>query len=62
MSTITLSCLVVGENPYENVFEVDIDNNKTVNRLKDAIKENQNPFFDNIAPKELKLWKSQKNS
>ncbi|GBC10285.1 hypothetical protein RclHR1_00950022 [Rhizophagus clarus] len=57
MSTITLSCLVVGENPYENVFEVDIDNNKTVNRLKDAIKENQKPFFDNIAPKELKLWK-----
>ena len=49
--------MVVGENPYENVFEVDIDNNKTVNRLKDAIKENQKPFFDNIAPKELKLWK-----
>ncbi|GES97918.1 hypothetical protein GLOIN_2v1571020 [Rhizophagus clarus] len=57
MSTITLSCLVVDENPYENVFEVDIDNNKTVNRLKDAIKENQKLFFDNIAPKELKLWK-----
>ena len=55
MSTITLSCLVIGENPYENVFEVDIDNNKTVNRLKDTIKENQKPFFDNIAPKELKL-------
>ncbi|GBC08874.1 hypothetical protein RclHR1_08450002 [Rhizophagus clarus] len=57
MSTITLSCLVVGENPYENVFKVDIDNNKTINRLKDAIKENQKPFFDNIASKELKLWK-----
>ena len=38
MSTITLSCLVVDENPYENVFEVDIVNNKTVNRLKDATK------------------------
>ena len=25
--------------------------------LKDVIKENQKPFFDNVAPKELKLWK-----
>ena len=59
MSTITLSCLVVGENPYENAFPVDIDTNKvkTVGHLRDAIKENQKPFFDNIAPKELKLWK-----
>jgi len=57
MSTITLSCLVVGENPYENTFSVDIDTNKvkTIGYLKDAIKENQKPFFDNVAPKELKL-------
>src|SRR6266496_2764371 len=57
MSTITLSCLVVGENPYENVFEVDIDNNKTVNRLKKAIKEEQLQTFANVDAKDLKLWK-----
>ncbi|CAG8793276.1 40892_t:CDS:2 [Gigaspora margarita] len=39
MSTITLSCLVVGENPYENVFEVDIDNNKT--KVDISLKENK---------------------
>ena len=57
MSTITLSCLVVGENPYENVFEVDIDNNKTVNRLKDAIKEKKQNDFANVDADKLKLWK-----
>jgi hypothetical protein len=41
MSTITLSCLVVSENPYKNVFLVDIDTNKvkTVGHLRNAIKE-----------------------
>ena len=57
MSTITLSCLVVGENPNENAFAVEIDTTKLVSFFKDVIKENQKPFFDNIAPKELKLWK-----
>ncbi len=40
MSTITLSCLVVGENPYDNFFPIDINTNKvkTVGHLKDAIK------------------------
>ncbi|GES95590.1 hypothetical protein GLOIN_2v1571020 [Rhizophagus clarus] len=32
MSIITLSCLVVGENPYENAFEVDIEINKSISR------------------------------
>ena len=57
MSIITLSCLVIGENPYENVFEVDIDNNKTVNRLKKAIKEEQPQTFTNVDSKDIKLWK-----
>ncbi|CAB4426988.1 unnamed protein product [Rhizophagus irregularis] len=56
MSTITLSCLVVGENPYENAFTVEIDTTKLVSFFRDVIKENQKPFSDNVAPKELKLW------
>ena len=57
MSTITLSCLVVGENPYENAFPVDIDTNKvkTVGHLKKAIKEEQLHTFANVDAKDLKL-------
>ncbi|PKK55649.1 hypothetical protein RhiirC2_858940 [Rhizophagus irregularis] len=57
MSIITLSCLVAGENPYENAFNVKVNKTEAVSELKDVIKENQKPFFDNVAPKELKLWK-----
>ena len=57
MSIITLSCLVAGENPYDNAFNVKVNKTEAVSELRDAIKENQKPFFDNIAPKELKLWK-----
>src|SRR2546421_420199 len=59
MSTITLSCLVVGENPYENAFPVDIDTNKvkTVGHLKDAIKEKLHPKFENVTANDIKLWK-----
>ncbi|GES96525.1 hypothetical protein GLOIN_2v1571020 [Rhizophagus clarus] len=54
MSTITLSCLVVGENPYENAFEVDIEINKSISKLRDAIKEK---IDDNVKAKDIKLWK-----
>src|SRR3954469_22943574 len=56
MSTITLSCLVAGENPYENAFQVVIDTTqiKTVALLRDAIKEK---IDDNVKAKDLKLWK-----
>ena len=59
MSTITLSCLVVGENPYENAFPVDIDTNKvkTIGHLKKAIKEEFHPKFENVAPNDIRLWK-----
>src|SRR5204863_3168853 len=59
MSTITLSCLVVGENPYENAFPVDIDTNKvkTVGHLKKAIKEELHPKFENVSPNDIRLWK-----
>ncbi|RGB22868.1 hypothetical protein C1646_32222 [Rhizophagus diaphanus] len=57
MSTITLSCLVVGENPYENAFEVDIEINKSISKLRDAIKEKNTQAFANVDAKDIKLWK-----
>ncbi|CAG8653884.1 7755_t:CDS:2 [Funneliformis mosseae] len=56
MSTITLSYLVVRENPYKNVFQVIINTTqiKTVTLLKDAIKKK---IDDNVKAKDLMLWK-----
>ena len=57
MSTITLSCLVVGENPYENAFAVEIDTTKLVSFFRDAIKEKNTQAFANVDAKDIKLWK-----
>ena len=57
MSTITLSCLVVGENPYENAFNVKINKTEAVSELRKTIKEEKAPEFDNFATDKLKLWK-----
>ena len=54
MSTITLSCLVVGENPYENAFNVKVNKTEVVSELRKAIKEE---IDDNVKAKDLKLWK-----
>ena len=54
MSTITLSCLVAGENPYENAFNVKINKTEAVSELRKAIKEE---IDDNVKAKDLKLWK-----
>ena len=48
MSTITLSCLVVGENPYENAFNVKINKTEAVSELRDAIKEKNTQAFANV--------------
>ena len=55
MSTITLSCLVVGENPYENAFAVEIDTMKLVSFFRDAIKEKNTQAFANVDAKDIKL-------
>ena len=57
MSTITLSCLVVGENPYENAFAVEIDTMKLVSFFRDAIKEKNTQAFANVDAKDIKLQK-----
>ncbi|CAB4434128.1 unnamed protein product [Rhizophagus irregularis] len=57
MSTITLSCLVVGENPYENAFNVKVNKTETVSELKKPIKEENTQSFANVDAKDIKLWK-----
>ncbi|CAI2169771.1 17928_t:CDS:1 [Funneliformis geosporum] len=52
---ITLNCLVVSEDPYENAFNVDIDFSKTIDHLRKIIKERIN-VPNNVKAKDLKLW------
>ncbi|KAF9536709.1 hypothetical protein EC957_009924 [Mortierella hygrophila] len=51
---LTLFCLVDGDSVP---FSVDIDASKTVDHLKDAIKDKKAPEFDDIAPDKLVLWR-----
>ncbi|CAG8610081.1 3498_t:CDS:2, partial [Paraglomus occultum] len=51
--SITLFCLVQGTP----AFPVDIDKNRTVGHLKDAIKAKKAPEFDSWPPDKLRLWK-----
>ncbi|CAH1768329.1 11467_t:CDS:2, partial [Entrophospora sp. SA101] len=44
-------------DPYDNAFDIEIDKTKTVSELKQVIKNSQKPFFNNVAVKNLKLWK-----
>ena len=54
--SITLLCLVKG-NTLANALAVDIDSEKLVSHLKDAIKAKKTPEFDNFPADKLKLWK-----
>jgi hypothetical protein len=45
--------LVVGENPYENAFEVDIEKNRSISKFKDAIKEKIHKCSLTLIPKTL---------
>ena len=53
--SITLLCLVKG-NKTASAFAVDIDREKLVSHLKDAIKAKKAPEFDNFPADRLKLW------
>src|SRR5215813_9225436 len=50
-----LNCFVLGENPFEKIFQFPLDTSKhqTVGLLKDAIIANQKL---NVASKDVKLW------
>ena len=52
---ITLFCLVLGDDPEEELFPVDIITNKTIGALKDSIKEKKPDTLSGEADK-LKLW------
>jgi len=54
--SITLVCLIKGNLP-ENAFAIDIDSNKLISHLKDAIKAKNAQTFANVDAKDLKLWK-----
>jgi hypothetical protein len=54
--SITLFCLVKGKTTA-NAFEVDIEKDKPISKLKEAIKAKKAPVFDNFPADELKLWK-----
>ena len=56
--SITLLCLVKG-NTTASAFAVDIDREKLVSHLKDAIKAKKAPEFDNFPADKLRLWKVQ---
>jgi hypothetical protein len=51
---LTMFCLVDGDSVS---FSVDIDASKTVDHLKDKIKTEKAPEFDDIAAYKLSLWK-----
>ncbi|GES95131.1 hypothetical protein RCL_jg19337.t1 [Rhizophagus clarus] len=54
MTSVTLNCLVVGEDPYEKTLPVDIDINKNIGALKKAIK---NDIGGSVSARDLKLFK-----
>ena len=54
--SITLLCLVKG-NRTANAFAVDIDSEKLVSHLKEAIKGKNAQTFANVDAKDIKLWK-----
>jgi hypothetical protein len=54
--SITLFCLVKG-NTTASAFEVDIEKDKSISKLKEAIKAKNPQTFANVDAKDLKLWK-----
>ncbi|RHZ75624.1 hypothetical protein Glove_212g119 [Diversispora epigaea] len=56
MDTITLGCLVKGDDPYDNYFEVEINRTRTVSVLKELIKDKKKNTFATIDANQLKLW------
>lgn len=53
---ITLTCSIVGLG-NQNPFEVEILPSKTVDRLKKAIKKENEPMLDHINATQLTIWK-----
>ncbi|KAI0295587.1 hypothetical protein B0F90DRAFT_1143902 [Multifurca ochricompacta] len=58
-AALTLFCLAIDNQKafIGDVFDVEIQANSLVSRLKDAIKVKMTPRLDNLAANELILWK-----
>jgi hypothetical protein len=56
-SVITLTCLIQGNTPAD-AFEVDIEESKSISKLKDIIKKKNAQTFANVDAKDIKLWKA----
>ncbi|KAI1311546.1 hypothetical protein EDD11_003462, partial [Mortierella claussenii] len=54
-NTLTLFCVISG-GLASNAFPVQISSDETVGVLKNAIKANQTPAFDNIDANDLVVW------
>ena len=54
--SITLFCLVKG-NTTANAFEVDIEKDKSISKLKEAIKAKKQNDFAGVDADKLRLWK-----
>ena len=54
---LALFCYARGDN-YKQTFIVEIEKEKSVSDLKDAIKEIYRPIFDDIPADSLDLWKA----
>lgn len=56
MSTLSLNCYVLGDDP-SRIFQVKILKTKQVCILRDLIKEKQSPFLDHVPASSLAVWK-----
>ena len=54
MTSVTLNCLVFGEDPYDKNFSIEINTSKNVNTLKKTINDD---LKSGVATKDLKLFK-----
>jgi hypothetical protein len=53
---LELNCFVQGDDRNQ-VFSIEIPNNKPISALKKAIKEEQKPTLDHVTADSLQLWK-----
>ena len=57
VTMLALVCYVRGDD-HTRVFDVKINKTESVADLRDVIKEKKSPIFDDIAAKDLRLWKA----
>ena len=58
MTTLTLTCLLLGDHPDKN-FEVQVPKNMIISQLKETLQSNANlsDAFEDIPPKDIEVWK-----